>query len=192
MNVPKHTFKGKTPSMSIFGGRVLWGRVIFLGTSLFLVFLFGLLIGTSGGDGISQETFRKEQEKVKSKDDEISGLQTKLKLANEKLALDTAQLAAAPVDAQAGDQQPADQAEAAAEQTEQPAQTTKTSGQTKQAASSSSGQTYTTQKGDTLWGIAKKFYGNGSRWTVIAEANGLSKDSPISSGMKLKIPAKAS
>jgi LysM repeat protein len=31
--------------------------------------------------------------------------------------------------------------------------------------------TYTVQKGDTLWNIAKAFYGNGSKYTKIYEAN---------------------
>ena len=31
--------------------------------------------------------------------------------------------------------------------------------------------TYTVQKGDTLWAIAKKFYGNGSKYPTIYEAN---------------------
>ena len=32
-------------------------------------------------------------------------------------------------------------------------------------------KTYTTVSGDTLWAIAKKFYGDGSKWTIIYEAN---------------------
>ena len=32
-------------------------------------------------------------------------------------------------------------------------------------------QTYTVVKGDCLWNIAKKFYGNGSKYTVIYDAN---------------------
>lgn len=32
-------------------------------------------------------------------------------------------------------------------------------------------QTYTVQKGDCLWTIAKKFYGDGSKYTVIYETN---------------------
>ena len=32
-------------------------------------------------------------------------------------------------------------------------------------------QTYTVVKGDCLWNIAKKFYGNGSKYTVIYNAN---------------------
>lgn len=32
-------------------------------------------------------------------------------------------------------------------------------------------RTHTVGANDTLWGIAKKYYGNGSKWTVIWEAN---------------------
>jgi LysM repeat protein len=32
-------------------------------------------------------------------------------------------------------------------------------------------QTYTVKKGDCLWNIAKKFYGNGSKYTLIYNAN---------------------
>lgn len=32
-------------------------------------------------------------------------------------------------------------------------------------------KTYTVKKGDTLWGIAKKYYGNGAQYTKIYEAN---------------------
>jgi nucleoid-associated protein YgaU len=35
----------------------------------------------------------------------------------------------------------------------------------------STSQTYTVVKGDCLWNIAKKFYGNGSKYTVIYNAN---------------------
>lgn len=35
----------------------------------------------------------------------------------------------------------------------------------------SSGRTYTVAKGDTLWGIARKYYGNGSLYTKIYQAN---------------------
>lgn len=39
------------------------------------------------------------------------------------------------------------------------------------SAESSSGKTYTVVKGDCLWNIAKKFYGNGSQYTKIYNAN---------------------
>lgn len=44
-----------------------------------------------------------------------------------------------------------------------------TTTQTKRAADTSS--TYTIKSGDTLWGISQKFYGAGSKWTTIYQAN---------------------
>lgn len=53
-------------------------------------------------------------------------------------------------------------------------------------------QTYTVVKGDCLWNIAKKFYGNGSKYTVIYNANkGVIGGNPnlIYPGQVLTIPA---
>lgn len=47
--------------------------------------------------------------------------------------------------------------------------------------------TYTVQKGDTLWDIAKKYLGNGSRWKEIYNLSGLTSHT-IYAGQKLKIP----
>lgn len=163
MNVPKHTFRNKPPAMSMLGGRILWGRVIFFGTTLALVFLLGLLVGMSSGDGIAPETHEKAVKAKTEAEQEVTQLQAELKLASEKINQLNAQTQA---------------------------------GSTGESSGESSGpdteQTYETKKGDTLWGIAAKFYGDGNKWIVIAEANGLTKDSPITSGMKLKIPPKSS
>ena len=48
---------------------------------------------------------------------------------------------------------------------------------------------YIVRQGDTLWAIAKKYLGNGSRYKEIVSLNGL-KSNVIYSGMKLKIPNK--
>jgi nucleoid-associated protein YgaU len=50
---------------------------------------------------------------------------------------------------------------------------------------------YTVEKGDTLWAIAEKNYGNGSKYTVIFEANQpMIKDADeIYPGQVLRIPA---
>ncbi|MFQ5796284.1 MAG: HEAT repeat domain-containing protein [Candidatus Bipolaricaulia bacterium] len=38
--------------------------------------------------------------------------------------------------------------------------------------------TYQVQPGDSLWTVAEKVYGNGFKWTVIAEANGIDVENP--------------
>lgn len=55
----------------------------------------------------------------------------------------------------------------------------------------STNKTYTVQKGDCLWNIAKKFYGNGSKYTVIYNANKDKIKNPnlIYVGQVLTIPA---
>ncbi len=52
-------------------------------------------------------------------------------------------------------------------------------------------RTYTVQKGDSLWKIADKFYGDGRKWKDIADANkGVLPDaSKLKAGMVLTIPA---
>lgn len=52
-------------------------------------------------------------------------------------------------------------------------------------------KTYTVKKGDCLWNIAKKFYGNGSKYTVIYNANRdkIKNANLIYPGQVLTIPA---
>lgn len=47
---------------------------------------------------------------------------------------------------------------------------------------------YTVVRGDTLWGIAKRFYGNGSRYPEIARANNIPNPDIIHVGQVLLIP----
>lgn len=58
-------------------------------------------------------------------------------------------------------------------------------------ATKPSGQNYTVKRGDCLWNIAKKFYGNGSKYTTIYNANRNKIKNPnlIYPGQVLWIPA---
>lgn len=47
---------------------------------------------------------------------------------------------------------------------------------------------HTIAKGDTLYGIAKKYYGNGNRYPEIAKANGIKNPNVIHVGQKIIIP----
>ena len=59
------------------------------------------------------------------------------------------------------------------------------------ASSKPSGQNYTVKRGDCLWNIAKKYYGNGSKYTTIYNANRDKIKNPnlIYPGQVLWIPA---
>jgi nucleoid-associated protein YgaU len=48
--------------------------------------------------------------------------------------------------------------------------------------------TYTVSKGDSLWSIAVKAYGDGYKWTEIANANNLKNPNVIFTGTSLNLP----
>ena len=54
--------------------------------------------------------------------------------------------------------------------------------------SNPSGRYYTVVKGDTLWAIAKRYYGDGNRYPEIARANNIANPNIIYVGQKLLIP----
>ena len=54
-------------------------------------------------------------------------------------------------------------------------------------AGSTAASTYTVQKGDSLWAIAEKHLGNGTRYNEIKKLNGLTSD-VIYAGQVLKLP----
>lgn len=62
---------------------------------------------------------------------------------------------------------------------------------TENSPAPSANKTYTVKKGDCLWNIAKKFYGSGSKYTVIYNANKSKIKNPnsIYPGQVLTIPA---
>ncbi len=52
-------------------------------------------------------------------------------------------------------------------------------------------RTYTVQPNDSYWSIAQKVYGNGTRYTLILQANNLTEKSKLRVGLVLIIPATA-
>ena len=48
-------------------------------------------------------------------------------------------------------------------------------------------RTYTVKKGDTLWGIATRFYGDGTRWRELASRNGVGDPKKLQIGKVLTL-----
>lgn len=48
-------------------------------------------------------------------------------------------------------------------------------------------RTYTVKKGDTLWGIACRFYGDGTKWGTLASKNGVSDPRKLQIGKVLTL-----
>lgn len=49
---------------------------------------------------------------------------------------------------------------------------------------------YTVQKGDTLWSLSVKFFGNGQKSNELMQINGFSSPSDLKSGQTILVPAK--
>jgi nucleoid-associated protein YgaU len=55
-------------------------------------------------------------------------------------------------------------------------------------ASKPSKRSHTVGKGETLFSLAKKYYGDGGKFRELAESNGLDPDEPLKVGTELKLP----
>lgn len=56
-------------------------------------------------------------------------------------------------------------------------------------ANTTAAQSYTVQPGDTLWDIAERVYGDGTKYQLIADASGITTPDLIHPGQTLTIPA---
>lgn len=55
-------------------------------------------------------------------------------------------------------------------------------------AAKTSATYHTMKKGDTLWDLSIKYYGTGTKWRIIADANGIKNVRAIPVGKKIRIP----
>jgi 5'-nucleotidase len=61
-------------------------------------------------------------------------------------------------------------------------------GPSKAEAAPVAGKTYIVKKGDTLWGIAQRTYGDGKQYKKIAAANPTIKGNQVNVGQKIVLP----
>ena len=161
--------------------RLLWGRVGTLALGVGLVFLAGRC---SVDRGVDPAALTAAQERIAQLEQENLNLR-EAQAAQAAGGIDTPPPAdqAAP-DPAAG---PADALEQGREPEAQQPGEPPSAAQDEPPAAPDGGQTYTVQAGDTLESIAREFYGDGSLYTLIAEANTVDP-SALEPGQELRIP----
>jgi nucleoid-associated protein YgaU len=147
------------------GPRVLWGRVVALGTIGLVLFLLGYTLAPNGADPAELESLRS---KLSSTQQQLSDANGQVQELQGEIAQQVAAASSAPDDSSAaatGDRS-SDQSD-----DQQPA-----------------GTTYRVRRGDALQTIADEQYGDAGLYTCIMQANGLTSQSNIEPGDKLTVP----
>ncbi len=151
---------------------VLWGRVVVLGVVLLLVFLLGR---STGG---SRSELQALQDRVEAQNAEIDQLEAE----NRSLASPSPDAAADPNAEGSPNATPTSTASPTATPTAR-ATATPTAGNTET-------RNYTVRPGDSLRGIANRFYGNAIYAKCIQKANDIADASKLQVGRSLTIPPK--
>jgi LysM repeat protein len=154
-----------------YEARILWGRLgVYVG-SLVLAFILGSCV--SGGE-YSQSDIDELNQRIKDLAAENTDLENTIARMSATGTADRPRVADDTTDEvdDAG-------AEAEGDDGEEPASDGDGTGQT---------TTYTVESGDTLYEIAQKVYGDGSKFGLIAEANGIDTSNRLTVGQELTIP----
>lgn len=164
-----------------YGGRILWGRIAFFTVALLLVFFLGRCT-ESGGVPMSQ---------VQQLEEQVADLSEQNTRLNDQLAAAQANASSSL----AGSRQEASEDESeSTDERESSTEAETESGTSSRERSSTAGlgsRTYVVQKGDYLYGIAERFYGDRSQADLIAAANGITDESPLRVGQRLIIPSES-
>ena len=152
-------------------GRVLWGRIGLLVIALALVFLLGRCTAGGGVDEDELEALAAERDALQ---EELADTQAELEAA-EAGGIDDADPEPADDEPEADDEgngngDAAEDDDAAADD------------------GNDGVREHEVQASETLYTIAEQYYGDGSQFTLITEANNLSRDDPLRVGQVLEIP----
>ena len=161
------------------GPRILWDRVAALGAGLVFAFLLGWLMAPGGSPSADVTRLqRQHNEDTRT----INSLEASLAAAAATQATPTPSPGAALGGGAASGSGPTSTASPGSD-------TGATGGTSGAGGSAQAGKTYIVRSGDTLSGIATRFYGrsNHDLTTLIAQTNNLA-DPTIRPGMKLTIP----
>lgn len=168
-------------------GRVLWGRIGLLVVGVAVVFLLGRW---TAGDAASEDELDALTAERDALQQEVADLEAELEAAQ-----------AGGVDAP--DDDGADEADDVAEsgndegdgegdgESEADSEADDAAGEDdagEDAETSDAGREHEVQAEETLYTIAEQYYGDGAEFTLIAEANNLSRDDPLRVGQVLEIP----
>lgn len=171
---------------------VLWGRVIVLGGALVLAFVLGLLLA---GDGSPSE----EQIRASEAFQNVAAQRDSLQTENEQLQQQLDQLSRgdAPSDAPTVADDQSGQGQSGSDGQGSDGGGTDGGGGGSGGGGDGSGggdrdaaRVYVVRQGDTLSGIAQRFYGSGGldARERIADANGIEPDATLQVGDELTIP----
>lgn len=157
-------------------GRILWGRIGVYGAAFVLVFLLGSCFGSRSAPS---------DDELEQLSEQVQSLASENAVLEEQLAAATAgrQDEAAPT---TGDGTQDEDTDGAGQDDPEPTgdgESPPDGGEETPEA-----QVYTVESGDSLYRIANEFYGDGTKWRLIAEENGLDDDNPLTVGQELRIP----